>query len=452
MRDILALDVGTTAFKMGLFGPDLEKKLEITHPYAANFYGGGKADIEPEKWWGALQACCNEVRGILGSVGVISLSVTTPSAVPMADDGSAVGAAILFCDGRSREQARRLRELVGEDKFLAETCNLPVSGGSTLCSIMWVRENLPEVWNAAKKWGHCNTYMTKRLTGEWVVDPNSISISGMYNSVRNDLTWNQDVLAAGEMPESKLPTLMPSDEKVGRILPHVAAELGLPHDCDVLCGANDATLAALSGGLTASGGISNIAGTCEITNVCLDKPIGSRNFSIRCHVVPGHWLTFRIMNTGGKALEWFHSAFCKDMTGDAFYGDYMPSVLEDFFANDPDSRESELPDYVPYLQGSRYSVDRLTASFAGLTLETTRENLLLSLIRGNALYQGEHLREVGALVKLGQKVMVTGGGAKIRGLIDAKKRWMGDFEYEFQDQSSLLGAAMLGRSYLNERV
>jgi sugar (pentulose or hexulose) kinase len=87
----------------------------------------------------------------------------------------------------------------------------------------------------------------------------------------------------------------------------------------------------------------------------------------------------------------------------------------------------------------------MKASFDGITLETNRDALLLSLIRGNAAYHGQHLREVGRMVKLGRRVITTGGGAKIRGYMEVKRRWTGDFEYEYQDQSSLLGAAMLGR-------
>jgi hypothetical protein len=73
--------------------------------------------------------------------------------------------------------------------------------------------------------------------------------------------------------------------------------------------------------------------------------------------------------------------------------------------------------------------------------------MLLGLIRGNALYHGEHLKEVGSLVELGRKVMTTGGGAKIEGFLEVKKKWTGDFEYLYKDQSSLLGAAMLGQFY-----
>jgi len=160
-------------------------------------------------------------------------------------------------------------------------------------------------------------------------------------------------------------------------------------------------------------------------------------------------MTFFVLNTGGLALEWFHSLFCREMTRDQFYNDYVPSVLENFLQGDDSDRlEADLPEYIPFLQGSRYSLEQLKASFSGLTLETTRDHMLLSLIKGNNLYQGQHLNEVARLVKLGRKVMTTGGGAKIRGFLEVKKRWMGkDFEYVYQDQSSLLGAAMLGQFY-----
>lgn len=63
----------------------------------------------------------------------------------------------------------------------------------------------------------------------------------------------------------------------------------------------------------------------------------------------------------------------------------VPRVLDPFFRSpDPDALEAELPEYVPYLGGSRYSFERLKAGLDDLTLETTREDLLLSLVRGNA--------------------------------------------------------------------
>jgi xylulokinase len=448
-RGILAVDVGTTALKLGVYTADLEKRAEATRRYDVNVYGNGRADVDTPKWWQALEECCREVSAFLGGVGVISFSVTTPGLLPMAADGSALGPAILFFDGRSHGQARAIRNAVGEETFLRETCNLPVSGGSSLCSILWIRENQPEVWNAAAKFGHTNTHMVKQLTGKWAIDPSTISITGLYNTATDDLTWNRGVLEAAGIPESKLPPIMESYECVGRILPEMAARFGLPEDCDVLCGGNDAVLSALSGGITEHGEINDVCGTCEIVSVCLSKPLASPNFNIRRHAIPGRWLTFFILNTGGKALEWFHSVFCRDMSEQRFYEEFVPDTLRGFF--DSGAEEAELPGYEVFLGGSRYSTERLKAAFTGVSLETTRESLLLSLIRGNAMYLGGHLKEVAREMQLGRKVMTTGGGANIKGFLEVKKRWTGDFEYEYRDESSLDGAAMLGQFYFTGR-
>ena len=107
----------------------------------------------------------------------------------------------------------------------------------------------------------------------------------------------------------------------------------------MLTGGNDAVLAALSGGITEPGDISDSCGTCEITSVCLDQPLSSPNFNIRCHVIPGRWITLFVLNTGGKALEWFQHVFCEDMSEQHFYDKYIPSVLQKFFR----SGRCELP-------------------------------------------------------------------------------------------------------------
>jgi sugar (pentulose or hexulose) kinase len=439
MNDILAIDVGTTAFKIGVFRSNLDIKAQTSISYSVNLYDRVKADIEPEKWWKAIQKSCAELKDHLSSVGVISLSVTTPGLVPMDEEGSSLGPAILFFDGRSNKQAKELRQRIGEQKLLRETCNLPVSGGSSLCSIMWIRENQPEVWNASAKFGHCNTYLVKKMTGTWAIDPSTTSITCMYNTARDDLTWNETVLSAAGVSVSKLPTLMRSHQKAGNLLPEVAASLGLSKEVTVLVGGNDAILAALS----------NVHGTCDITSICIDQPVYSPTFNVRCHVIPGRWVIFYVLNTGGKALEWFHSVFCQDMTEEHFYGHYVPSVLANFFDSERVAQvESEMPEYIPYLQGSRYTTETLTASFSNLTLHTDRDLMLLALIRGNLMYQAKHIEYVGNFLRLNREVKTTGGEARIKGFLRAKKRWMGDFDYKYIDQSSLLGAAILGQQYL----
>jgi xylulokinase len=445
--DVLAIDVGTTVFKLAVYDQDLKQKCQVLIPYEANLHERTWADIEPDKWWRALRQGCASAAGHLGDVGVLSLSVTTPGLTPMAADGTALGAAILFFDGRSHTQAREIRQLVGDDYFLGEACNLPVSGGSSLSSILWIKEQQPEVWQATAKFGHTNTYMVKRLTGEWAIDPSTVSITGLYNTARNDLTWSDRVLDAAGIASRLLPPLFRSHDPVGTILPAVADELGLPRSVVVLAGGNDAVLAALSAGVTEPGQIISQIGTAEITYVCVDHPLSSPNFNLRCHVVPNRWLTFFVLNAGGMAFEWFKSVFCSELSDDEFYESYLPGAIRRFFAN-PDLVEAEgqLPRYGPFLGGSRYSLEQQWGHFDRLDVRTTRDDMLLALVRGCAAYSGSHLLEVGRMVSLSPKVLTAGTGARIDELMRARKRWFGDYEFEFRDQSSLLGAAMLGQS------
>ncbi len=446
--DILAVDVGTSGLKLGVYGPDLAELATVTRSYDIDLHDHGQADVAPDTWWNALDDACRELGPRLAEVAVIVPSVTTPGLTPMAADGTALGPAILFLDGRAHEQAAAIRESVGEEQFLAEACNLPVSGGSSLASILWIRDHQPDVWAEAAKFGHTNTYLTKRLTGAWAIDPSTTSITGLYATARHDLTWNDDILEAAGIDQERLPPLMQSYDPVGTILPTVADSLGLPRAAIVLCGGNDAALAAYSGGLFEPGDANIISGTCDIANVCTDRPLASRDFNVRAHVIPGRWLTFFVLNAGGVALDWFAQTLCPEMTADAFYGDYLPRVLVAFLeAPDSAEREARLPRYEPYLAGDRYTLETRTATFGGVSLQTTREDLLLAIVRGNLRYLGQHLEQVQSLVPVNREVGISGGAARITGMLAARCRWTGDFDYTFADQSSMLGAAMLGRRY-----
>ncbi len=262
----------------------------------------------------------------------------------------------------------------------------------------------------------------------------------MYNTRDNDLSWNSEFLKELDLSEDQLPELFQSFQSVGQIDPVIAGLVGLSTTCKVLCGGNDAVLSAFSAGINKPGDVLHISGTCDIMMVCLDKPVGSAGYNIRSHILPGLWMTLFVLNTGGKSLEWFHSVFCNEMTDEQFYNEYIPKVIEDKIGKDG-------PFYEPYLQGSRYSVQALKASFSGIDVNTSRDDFLISVLKGNNLYMSSHLAEVSKVVKLSCKIKLTGGAQNIRNMDLVKRKWIGDYQFEYIDQSSLQGAAMLGRIY-----
>jgi len=447
MTHILGVDIGTTGMKMGVFR-EAEGALTLwghfSRTYEVHTYNNGLcSDIEPRKWQEAFIAGCRHMEVLMGDIDVIALSGTTPGLTPMDQEGNALHPAILMLDQRSREEARAIIDTVGLKTLLAVTGNMPVAGGCSLASILWLKNNHPDLFQKTSIFGHCNTFMAKWLTGAFAVDPSSASLTALYNTAENNLTWNADIARSFDLSLDRLPPLLPSDASAGRVSGSLVSELGLTKRPPVVIGGNDAVLAAYSLEIKESGDIVNVNGTCEITLVCLPKCIGSPNYNIRTHVIPGRWLTLYVMNAGGTALEWFKNLFCGELDADEFYDRFLPAALDQWL-----DQESEVR-YIPYLMGSRYSLEPLKAEFKGLTAETSREELLAALIRGLCHYQREHLDEIGRQVKLKDRIHIT-GGALNPAIIRAKKKWMRAGEYLHEEESSMKGAALLGLRYLNE--
>ena len=442
---ILSVDIGTTAMKMGVFlecQNNLNLLRQFSREYPINTYNDGLfSDIEQEKWQSAFAAGCKEMSDFMPEIDVIAFSGTTPGLTAMDREGTALYPAILMLDQRSRPQAQRIIDSIGMQKLLNVTANMPVAGGSSLAGILWIKDNLPEIFKKTHVFGHSNTFMARWLSDKFAMDPSSASLTAMYNTVSNDRTWNKEILDTFGIEISRLPELIPAYHTTGRMRANLANQFDLSKEPPVVIGGNDAVLAAYSVGIRQPGEIFNINGTCEITMVCLPKCFPSRNYNIRTHVLPERWFSFYVMNAGGKALEWFKSLFCSEMTDEKFYTDFIPRAIDLWL-----DRESGVT-YIPYLMGSRYSLEPLKAEFRGLTQETSREELLAALIRGLYAYQRENLKEVSIEMPLADEILISGGAVN-EALIRAKTRWMRNCSYRFETESSLKGAAMLGRKYL----
>ena len=444
MSSVLAVDVGTTTMKVAAVNDGKEAVATTSLSYPMNIQEGGLYDIDTDHWWNAFLTCCAPLRSLLCNIQAISLSVSTPGVTAFGPNGEALSPAVLFLDGRSGKQAQMIRDVIGEDILLDKTSNLPVSGGCTASTLLWWKEHCPELFAKAYRFGHTNTLFGKRLTGNWGMDPSTASLTALYNTTVNDKTWNVDICEKLQIPVEKLPPVIDSWQPVGFLLPEWSQITGLPAGIPVLMGGNDAMCAALQGGVTTEGAILDVCGTCEIICIGLAKSIPGAEYNIRCHIIPGLWSTLYVLNTGGKALEWFQQVFCRDMSPDQFFNRYLPDVIRDYMST---SQEWDLPDYEVFLAGDRYSTGKKYAGFNKLSLETNREKMLISLIRANNFYMARHLEKMGNKVKLADIIHLTGGGLS-EAFIDCKRRWMGNYRYELKDNSSVLGAAQLGHYYL----
>ncbi len=238
-----------------------------------------------------------------------------------------------------------------------------------------------------------------------------------------------------DIPREKLPDVTMSMTVMGELDRAVSAATGLRAGIPVIIGANDTTCATVGAGVVENGMIMNTSGTVEIMVLCLDRPYVSKNNLLRASAYPGRWLSMRTVGAGGASIEWFRRNFCRELSREDFYGEYLPPVLNRI--GDPDER------FLPFLSGDRHSIRQRRGSFNGLTLNTTREDLLSALAYGIVEFQIEGLREWQKTVRLDSAIYHVGGGAS-RAYTEFKQRLLKDFTFVQLGETAVKGAAKLG--------
>ncbi|GAH54746.1 unnamed protein product, partial [marine sediment metagenome] len=108
------------------------------------------------------------------------------------------------------------------------------------------------------------------------------------------------------------------------------------------------------------------------------------------------------ITTGGFALEWFRSQFCREMSKEEFYNSYLRKLME--------KKMSSPVNFNPYLAGDRTSLRQKKASFSGLTLSSTRDDCVFALMEGTVGRMKKTLKKMAKLIDLDSTIYLTGGG------------------------------------------
>jgi len=434
---IFAVDVGTSSLKAAVMDRNLNILEHARGNYSYSVVENMGVEIDPEKIWTALAEVAKKFSSYSDKIEVIALCTFCPAMTPMDSDGNALRDSIIHLDRRTYPQARRALKQVGEKTFLDIAGNLPYPGGVSLTSLLWIKENEPEIYKSAKIFGHMNTFLMKRLVDRWLIDPTNASMTGLYETVAYG-DWNPELTKAFDVNIEKLPKVVACDEFVGGLSQTASEALHLKAGTPVIMGGGDTACAAYGAGGENEGEILDIAGSSEILTVTLKTPYPSKKYNLRTHVLKDRWVIFTI-TVGGIALEWFRTQFCREMDKKTFYNEYLPEVL-----NDTNSIEI----FHPHLSGNRFSMVQRKGVFSGLTLSTTRESLIRSVAKGVMQPMVVTLSECRKHVKLASTVFLTGGGAN-----EALKRYkeqtvFSGYTFTLRKECSLVGVAKLAAKYI----
>ncbi len=413
---ILAHDLGTTGNKASLYNAEGQLLGSSLSEYGVTFEQPLWAEQNPEDWW---QAICHSTKQLLqqtkiskNDIACITFSGQMMGCVPLGKDAKPLRKALIWADQRSTPQEQWLSKRISPEKVYRITGHR-LSASYSLCKILWLRDNQPEVYNNTYKFVHAKDAMVARLTGNFVTDPSDASGMNLYD-LENGI-WSQDIIQAAELAANKLPDIKASTAVVGEVLASIATEVGLAAGTPVVIGGGDGCCAATGAGVIQEGRAYNYIGSSSWIALATEKPVFDptmRTFTW-AHLIPGMFSPCGTMQAAGASYAWARNELAPlelQLSKEKNISAY--ELMNQTAQASPLGSKNLL--YLPYLLGERSPRwnSKATGAFIGLTVRHTRADMIRSVLEGITL----NLRVIlDALTAHGTQVdsmRVIGGGAK----------------------------------------
>lgn len=402
---ILTLDVGTTSVKVSQFTTELHLLNCVRIEYSLDSEGV-LVQAPADRY---LDAIRRGISQLIERESIVAVGVTTQgeTLIPVNAEGTPLCPAIVWLDARARRQAEKLRGFFSEKSFY-ETTGLPEIGDSLpLAKLLWLREEMPELYEQTHKFLLLEDYILWWLTGRFVTEKSLQTSTGWFD-IQRDEYWQKALFAAG-VEESRLPEALECGQPVGTLLPGRALELDLPGTTVIITGAMDQTAAALAAGCTQPGIVTETTGTALVMAACTLQPVfmDEQRITVYRHALPGRYLYLPIGNTAGMALKWFRNEFCRDLPQENIY------IRMDDIADSVSCGCDGLL-FLPYLSGS-VNPDFLpgaTGAFFGVRLSSTRAHFVRAVMESVAYQVADFLSLLDSMGCKAETVISLGGGAR----------------------------------------
>ncbi len=380
----LAFDIGTTNWKAAVF--DENGVLVEQERTAARTYrdAQGYSCYDPEEVW---RTACDLSRRVTGRMGqrIAGVSVTSmaEAVVPIDRDGNTVGEMIAWFDIRAMEQARQMKEAIGEERLYSIT-GLDVNPIFSLPKILWVRKHCPEVYGKACKWLQMADYILFRLTGEMVTDYTFASRTLAFDVAAN--CWSEEILNRMQVPVGILPDIVESGTVIGRISSGMEELTGITADALVVVGGNDHPCASIAAGVIHGDKILDSSGTAEsfiyISAKGANPRMEFRGQRTCRYLEKDRYALWGGIVSSGSTFNWAYDTF---VSSEAFGVGQTPYTYEEILGQlvQVTGIESGLFFY-PHLRGAGapYWNPKITGSFMGIRDIHTSRHMLRAVLEG----------------------------------------------------------------------
>ena len=397
----IGVDLGTSSVKLVLMDESGKIHGTATREYPLFFPQPGWSEQKPEDWYReAIEGLKELLKDVDKSqVAGISFGGQMHGLVILDENDDVIRPAILWNDGRTQKQVEYLNGEIGKETLSAYTANIAFAG-FTAPKILWVKENEPENFKKIKKIMLPKDYLAYKLSGTFCTDFSDAS--GMLLLDVKNRKWSSKMCDICGISEDMLPRLYESYEKVGTLKAELASELGLSENVVIAAGAGDNAAAAVGTGTVGNNRCNISLGTSGTIFMSSDSFAVDENNALHSFDhADGHFHLMGCMLSAASCNKWWMDEILK--TKD--YADEQKGI---------EKLGENHVFFLPYLMGERspWNNPNARATFTGITMDTTREDMTQAVLEGVA-FATRDMYEVAKSIGVSPKrTMICGGGAK----------------------------------------
>lgn len=273
MAKILAIDLGTTYFKISLFDRSgrLVDKRRIAPRIVASQDGRVElaADDLGEAIGRGIIELGNCAEGGLADVEAVSLATQTNSFLLLDASDHPLTPIILWPDRRAADLEAEVQQRCDGPGFSVATGIPQVTVQFMLAKLLWLQRQSPKTWAQRSKLCLISDYLTMEWTGQHITEAGAAGLTGLLDIHR--CQWRPEMLARFEIDPCRLPAVVRAGTDLGPIDPRAARRFGLPPRCRFVVGCLDQYAAAIGVGNVEPGSISETTGTVLATVRCAER-------------------------------------------------------------------------------------------------------------------------------------------------------------------------------------
>ncbi|MBR3039314.1 MAG: xylulokinase [Lachnospiraceae bacterium] len=397
----IGVDLGTSAVKLIMADRDGHIISSLTKEYPLCFPHPGWSEQNPEDWKTAVFDGLTElVDGFDASkVAGISFGGQMHGLVVLDEKDEVIRPAILWNDGRTQKETDYLNNVIGKDVLSAETANIAFAG-FTAPKILWMKENEPENFAKIKKIMLPKDYIAYCLTGVFSTDYSDAS--GMLLLDVKNKKWSAKMCEICGIEPTVLPGLYESYEVTGTVKAEIAEKLRFTDSVKVCAGAGDNAAAAIGTGVVGNGGCNISLGTSGTVFISSEEfKVDENNALHSFDHADGNYHLMGCMLSAASCNKWWMDEIVKTK-------DYAGEQ-----AKIKNLGENHVF-FLPYLMGERspHNNPDARATFIGLTMDSTREDMTQAVLEGVAFGLRDSVEIARGLGIPLTKTRICGGGAK----------------------------------------